>query len=67
MPKEKPIIHQVFLVAEMENGDIRQFHLSSEQRFALNVFITNASKQKEFVLLNEEHNLILKSKCKKLK
>ena len=35
---EKPKIKQVHLVAEMENGDIKQFGLTVKQRIALNEF-----------------------------
>ena len=33
---EKPKIKQVHLVAEMENGDIKQFGLTVKQRITLN-------------------------------
>ena len=49
---EKPKIKQVHLVAEMENGDIKQFGLTVKQRITLNEFAKQMGSEEELVLVN---------------
>ena len=62
---EKPKIKQVHLVAEMENGYIKQFGLTVKQRITLNEFAKQMSEEEELVLMNGSLDLMLKSRCKK--
>ena len=62
---EKPKIKQVHLVAEMGNGDIKQFGLTVKQRITLNEFAKQMGDEEELVLMNDSLDLILKSRCKK--
>ena len=62
---EKPKIKQVYLVAEMENGDIKQFGLTVKQRITLNEFAKQMGYKEELVLMNDSLDLMLKTRCKK--
>ena len=62
---EKPKIKQVHLVAEMENGDIKQFCLTVKQRITLNEFAKQMGSEEELVLMNDSLDLMLKTRCKK--
>ena len=62
---EKPKIKQVHLVAEMENGDIKQFGLTVKQRITLNEFAKQMGSEEGLALMNDSLGLILKSRCKK--
>ena len=62
---EKPKIKQVHLVAEMENGVIKQFGLTVKQRITLNEFAKQMGYEEELVLMNDSLDLMLKSRCKK--
>ena len=62
---EKPKIKQVHLVAEMENGDIKQFSLTVKQRITLNEFAKQMGSEEELILMNDSLDLMLKSRCKK--
>ena len=62
---EKPKIKQVHLVAEMENGYIKQFGLTVKQRITLNEFAKQMGSEEELVLMNDSLDLMLKSRCKK--
>ena len=61
---EKPKIKNVYLVAEMENGDIKQFGLTVKQRITLNEFAKQMGSEEELVLMNDSLDLMLKSNCK---
>ena len=62
---KKPKIKQVHLVADMENGDIKQFGLTVKQRITLNEFAKQMSEEEELILMNSSLELMLKSRCKK--
>ena len=62
---EKPKIKQVHLVAEMVNGDIKQFGLTVKQRITLNEFAKHMGSEEELILMNDSLDLMLKSRYKK--
>ena len=62
---EKPKIKQVHLVAEIKNGDIKQFGLTVKQRITLNEFAKQMGSEEELVLMNDSLDLMLKVRCKK--
>ena len=62
---EKPKIKQVHLVAEMENGDIKQFGLTVKQRITLNGFANQMGDEEGLASMNDSLDLVLKTRCKK--
>ena len=64
--KEHPT-GQVSLVSHDEKGNIFQLGMTNDQYAALQVFVAQLTKEKPFTKMSEEHNLVLKSKVKKMK
>ena len=64
--KEHPT-GQVSPVSQDEKGNIFQLGMTNDQYAALQVFVAQLTKEKPFTKMCEEHNLVLKSKVKKMK
>lgn len=64
--KEHPT-GKISLVSQDEKGNIFQLGMTSDQYAALQIFVANLTKEKPFTKMGEEHNLVLKTKVKKMK
>ena len=63
---EKPKIKNVYLVAEMDNGDIRRIGDNPTTKVIISTLVKELSSNNDLLLLNSSFNLMLKSKCKKI-
>nr|DAF21715.1 MAG TPA: hypothetical protein [Caudoviricetes sp.] len=53
-------VGQVGLVHLSEDNVIRQIGLTEQQRLTLEIFLASLSKDRPFVLMGEEYDLVLK-------
>ena len=63
---EKPKIKNVYLVAEMDNGEIRRIADNPATKVIISTLVKELSSNNDLRLLNSSFDLILKSKCKKI-
>ena len=63
---EKPKIKNVYLVAEMYNGDIRRIGDNPTTKVIISTLVKELSSNNDLLLLNSSFDLMLKSKCKKI-
>ena len=63
---EKPKIKNVYLVAEMDNGEIRRIADNPATKVIISTLVKELSSNNDLRLLNSSCDLILKSKCKKI-
>ena len=63
---EKPKIKNVYLIAEMDNGDIRRIGDKPATKVIISTLVKELSSNNDLLLLNSSFDLILKSKCKKI-
>lgn len=63
---EKPKIKKVYLVAEMDNGEIRRIADNPASKVFINSLVKELSSKGDLILLNPSFDLMLKSKCKKV-
>ena len=63
---EKPKIKNVYLVAEMDNGDIRRIGDNPATKVIISTLVKELSSKGDLILLNPSFDLMLKSKCKKV-
>ena len=63
---EKPKIKNVYLVAEMDNGDIRRIGDKPSTKVIISTLVKELSSNNDLLLLNSSFDLMLKSKCKKI-
>ena len=63
---EKPKIKKVYLVAEMDNGDIRRIGDKPATKVIISTLVKELSSKGDLILLNPSFDLMLKSKCKKV-
>lgn len=65
---ERAEIGSICLVQETEDGRIRQIGLTSEQNQVLQILLASMSKEKPFLQMGEEYDLVLKTNlCNKCK
>lgn len=53
-------VGQIGLVQLSEDNVIRQIGLTEQQRLTLEIFLASLSKDRPFVLMGEEYDLVLK-------
>ena len=63
---EKPKIKNVYLVAEMDTGDIRRIGDNPATKVIISTLVKELSSKGDLILLNPSFDLMLKSKCKKV-
>ena len=63
---ERPKIKNVYLVAEMDNGEIRRIADNPATKVFINSLVKELSSKGDLILLNPNFDLMLKSKCKKV-
>ena len=63
---EKPKIKNVYLVAEMDNGDRRRIGDNPTIKVIISTLVKELSSNNDLLLLNSSFDLMLKSKCKKI-